>query len=95
MNHEIKTIGDILRTDYKIGTVHSAISQMFANANEGTLFRSIYEENMKEDPSSFVDSTEEGLQKSKIKKYALIWFDQSIYALINENCEIYAIPMLK
>ena len=92
LNHEIKTIGDILRTDYKIGTIHSAISNMFATANEGTLFRSIYEEKMKEDPSSFVDSTEEGLQKAKTEKYAFIWYDQSIYALIKEKCEIYAIP---
>ena len=93
IDHPVKSLEDILETEYSIGTLeNTALTDLFENALEDTIYNKIYNEKIKPNPFSTVESYVKGLEKALKENYIYVEFDQPIYELIQNSCDIYVIP---
>ena len=87
------TLDDVLLTDYKVGTLDGSAEQdMFANANEGTNFKKIYEEKMRQHSGSFVDTYEQGVEEVMKEKFVFIGYEPAILNIMDGTCKMLRIP---
>ena len=69
-----------------------AIEDFFEHPQEGTILTRILKEKIRLDPSSHVDTYEQGVKKARNTKFVFVEHDQTV--IIKTSCDIYVTPYI-
>ena len=86
---EIETLEDVIASDFKICTVEGTTeADLFKKAQDGTIFKQVYDEKILENQGSLVETVDQALKKIINEKFVFFYSKASVINRINDKCEI-------
>ena len=90
---EVETLDDVVVSDFNICTLDGTTeADLFKKAQDGTIFKHIFDEKIQRNPGSLVDTVDQGLEKVKNEKNVFFFSKASVIGKINDKCEVLSLP---
>ena len=70
----------------------SHVYDLFANAKEGTILKTIFDDKMNADRGTFTDTNDQGIKKMINEKYVFVMYETFILGMPEERCKITKLP---